>query len=86
MIFAFISVAHLAQTDGTGHILQFAIAVGRAGQAIQRVVGDIEFHHAAPDIGQTLVLRADLHALGDRRGAGSRQTPAALDLDQTEPA
>ena len=29
-------VAHLAQADGAGHVLQLAVAVGRAGQAVER--------------------------------------------------
>ena len=34
-------IAHRAQADIAGDILQFAIAVGGAGEAIQRVVGDV---------------------------------------------
>ena len=49
MVFALVAVANIAQADGTSHILQFAIAVGRAGQAVERMVGDVEFHHALAD-------------------------------------
>ena len=41
------SVADLAQSDHTGHVLQFAVAVGRTGQAVQRMVGDVELHDIA---------------------------------------
>ncbi len=36
MVVAVISVAHVPQADGAGHVLQLAIAVGGAGQAIER--------------------------------------------------
>ena len=86
VIFALVAVAHLAQADRAGHVLEFAVAVGGAGQAVQRMIGDIEFHDATAHAGQALILGADLHALGDGRGAGGRQAASALDLDQTEPA
>jgi hypothetical protein len=42
------AVTHLAQAHHAGHGLQLAVAVGGAGQAIQRMVGDVELHHIAP--------------------------------------
>jgi hypothetical protein len=42
------AVTHLAQAHHPGHGLQLAVAVRGAGQAIQRMVGDIELHHIAP--------------------------------------
>ena len=50
MVLALIAVAHLAQADGARHVLQLAIAVGGAGQAIERMVGDVELHHAAAQL------------------------------------
>ncbi len=47
---AVVAVADVAQADRAGHVLQLAVAVGRAGQAIERMVGDVEFHHAAADV------------------------------------
>ena len=47
---ALVAVAHVAQPDGAGHVLQLAVAVGRAGEAIQRMVGDVELHHAAAQL------------------------------------
>ena len=69
VIRALVAIAHLAQADHAGHVLQFAVAVGRAGEAIEWVIGDVQLHHAAADFGQLRRLRADLHAGGDRRGA-----------------
>ncbi len=43
-------IAHIAQANGTRHVLQFAIAVRRTGQAVQRMVGDVQLHHAAPQL------------------------------------
>ena len=48
MVGALIAIAHLAQPDGASHVLQLAIPVGRAGQAIQRMVGDVQLHHPTP--------------------------------------
>ena len=69
MVLALIAVAHLAQADGAGHVLQLAVAVGGAGEAVQRMVGDVELHHALADAGETVVLRRDLDAGRDGRGA-----------------
>ena len=41
------AVADLAQPDDAGHVLQLAVAVGGAGQAVERVVGDVQLHDAA---------------------------------------
>jgi len=38
VVLALIAIADIAQADGAGHVLQFAIAVGGAGQAVQRMV------------------------------------------------
>ena len=53
---ALVAVAHLAQAHDAGHVLQFAMAVGGAGQAVERVIGDIQLHHAAAHVGDLLVL------------------------------
>ncbi len=86
VVVAGITVAHLAQADRARHVLQLAIAVRAAGQAIERMVGDVELHHAAAQLLQPLRLRAHLHAFGDRRGARSGRAGTAVDLHQAEPA
>ena len=83
---AVIAVSHLAQAHRAGHVLQFAIAIGRAGQAVERVLGDIELHHALAEPLQSVGLGVHHHAFGDRRGAGGGRAVAALDLDQAKPA
>ena len=35
---AVVAVAHLAQSDRAGHVLKLAIAIGRAGQAVERML------------------------------------------------
>ena len=50
-----IAVAHLAQAHRAGHVLQLAIAIGRAGQAVERMVGDVKLHHA---LAQPLAARS----------------------------
>ena len=83
---AVVAVAHLAQADRTRHVLQLAIAVGRAGEAIERMVGDVELHDAATQGLELAGLRTHLHAWGDRRGARGRRACAAFDLDEAEAA
>ena len=86
MVLALIAIAHVAQADRAGHVLQFAIAVGGAGQAVQRMVGDVQLHHALAQLLQALGLGMDDEAVHRGRGAGGRRSGAALDLDQAEPA
>ena len=50
VVLARVAVAHLAQADGAGHVLELAVAVGRAGEAIERVIGDVELHHVAAHV------------------------------------
>ncbi len=86
MVGAVIAVAHFAQADRARHVLQLAIAVGGAGQAVERMIGDVELHHAAAQLGEARRLGLHLHAGFDRRGAGGGRAPAAFDLDQAEAA
>ena len=53
VIGALIAVAHFAQADDARHILQFAVAIGRTGQAVERMIGDVQLHHAAADVGES---------------------------------
>ena len=86
MVLAVKTIAHITQTDRTGHVLQFAVAVGRAGQAIERVIGDVQLHDIAPSRRKRVRLRANLHASLDGRRAGCRVAFAAFDFDETEAA
>ena len=58
---ALATVAHFAQSHDARHVLQFAVPVGGTGQAVKGMVGDIEFHHAAANVGNLLVLRGDFY-------------------------
>jgi hypothetical protein len=69
VIRAVVAVAHFAQADRAGHVLQLAVAVGRAGEAVERMVGNIQFHDAATQLAEFAALRPHLHARGDRCGA-----------------
>ena len=81
-----LGVAHFTQANQTSHVLQLAIAIGGASQAIQRVIGNVQLHHAATDICKLRCLGADLHARLDRRGARSRVASAAFNLYQAHTA
>ena len=80
------AVAHIAQTGDTGHVLQFAVAVGAACQAIQRVVGDVQLHHAFAQVLQLRCLGVHHHAVFSRCGARGRVAFAAVDFYQTQAA
>ncbi len=86
MIGAVVAVAHLAQPNRARHVLQFAVSIGGAGQAVQRMVGDVKLHHAAPDRLEARRLGIHGNARHDRRCAGRRRAVASLDLDQAKPA
>ena len=86
MVLAAIAVAHLAQADGPGHVLQFAVAVGRASQAVERVIGDVELHHALAQPLQPVGLRLHHHASATGVVHDAGVPLAALDLDQAQPA
>src|SRR5690606_34724527 len=62
VVLALVPVAHVAQADVGGLFLQLAIVVGRAGQAVERVVGDVQLHHALAQLLEPRGLRLDLHA------------------------
>ena len=66
VVVAGVAVADVAQPDDPGHVLQLAVAVGRAGQAVERVVGDVELHHAAAQPVELGALGVHLHAVGAR--------------------
>ncbi|MCY1199487.1 hypothetical protein D9M72_108910 [compost metagenome] len=83
---AVVAVAHVAQAHHAGHVLQFAVAVGRTGQAVQRVVGDVELHDAAAQFVQLRRFGVDHHAVLGRGRARSGVAPPAFDLHQAKPA
>ena len=70
-----------------GHVMQLASAIGLAGHAIGRMIGEIELHHAAAQRGQPLAFAVcTTMPSRHRRGAGGRRAVAAFDLDQAKPA
>ena len=81
-----IAIAHLAKPHRARHILQLAIAIGSAGQTVQRMIGDVKLHDIAANLLQLAGLGGHHHALGNGSGAGCRQAVAALDLHKAKPA
>src|SRR5690606_22545147 len=80
------AIAHAAQAHHTGHVLQFAIAIGRTGQAVQGVIGDVQLHHIAAQLVQGVVFGLDNHAFFHQGGAGSRVAATAFNVHQTQTA
>ena len=86
MVLAGHAITHGAQPYGTRHALQFTVAVGGAGQAIQRMIRDIQLHDVTTQISQFRRLGAYFHAGLGGCGAGRRETASAFDLDQAQAA
>jgi hypothetical protein len=86
MIGAVIAITHFPKAYDTSHVLQFAVAVGGAGETIQRVVGDVELHNPASQVGEFWRLGADFQSGFDGSRAGRRVASTALDLYETETA
>ena len=84
VIGAVVAVAHVAKADVARLCLQLAVAVGAAGQTVERMVRDVELHHASSQPLQPGRPGMHDHALFCRRRAGSGRAFAALDLDETE--
>src|SRR6185503_18886117 len=86
MVLAVIAVADFAQAHRARHVLQLAVAVRGTGQAVQRMVADIELHDPAAQLRDAVGLGVHLHAvLGRRRAGGGRPFPP-LDLDEAQTA
>jgi hypothetical protein len=86
MIVAGIAIAHVAQADFGGGVLQLAVVIGAARQAIERMIGDVKFHHPSPQLFEAWRLGVDDHALLGRGGAARRCAAPSLDLDQAQAA
>jgi len=86
VVLAVVTISHFAQTDRARHFLQLTIAVGRAGQAVERMVGDVKLHDPAPDGMQPRRRGFHGNSRRDRRRAGGGKAVAALDLDEAQAA
>ncbi len=86
MVGALIAITHVAQADVPGLGLQFAIAIGAASQAVERVVGDVELHHPPAQLFEARRMGAHNHALFGRGRTGGRCSSATLNLDEAEAA
>ena len=73
-----IGVAHLAQAHGASHVLQFTVAVRGAGEAVERMIGDVELHHAPSHPRHLLGLGPHRH--GRARPARCRRRSARAGL------
>ncbi len=78
-------IPDLAKADCPRLILKFAIPVRCAGQAIERVIRNVELHHALAQFLQEVRLRPHDHA-GFDRGRATRGSPlSAVDFDKAQP-
>ena len=81
-----VAIAHFAQADRARHVLQLAIAVGGTGQAVERMIGNVQLHHAAPQSRERGTLGAHFHPGANGSGARSRIAALAFDFDQAQAA
>src|SRR5262249_52814066 len=86
VVLTLVAVPDLTQADCACHVLQFAVAIGTTGEAVERVVGDVELHDVLTEFGDLRRLRPHDHAVGHRGRARGRRAPAAVDLDQAQSA
>lgn len=83
-------IANFPYTDFRGDRLQFAIAVHFAGQTIQRVIGEDEFHDIFAQVPHLAGLRVNIHPWRKRSVAGGNDTARSVfhqcNLDGTDAA
>ena len=72
--------------EPAAQLLQLAVAVAGAGQAVLLVVGQNQVQHAHLGVVHLLGVGKDLHALPHHGGAGGQQLALAGDLHHTHPA
>ena len=81
-----VAVAHRPHADEAGHLMHFAIAGGGCGQGLDRMIGEVQLHHPAPQPAHPLGPGGDLHPRRDGRGAGGGGAATPFDLHETKPA
>ncbi|MEO8743078.1 MAG: hypothetical protein ABI365_07805, partial [Lysobacteraceae bacterium] len=69
MIRAIEAVAHFVYTDRFSHLLDLGAEAVGGILARERMIGQVELHHAAAKFAELFVLRGHLHARRDRRRA-----------------
>ena len=69
-----------------GQVLQAAVAVCLAHEAVVSAAGQQQFDVQLARAVDSFRLREDFHAGADRRGTGGDQRTGAADLDQADPA
>ena len=79
-------ITHIAKANGAGLILQFAVTIGGACEAIERMVGDIKLHDAFPQFRQMRGLGVYDHAGFDRRRTTGRGAFAAINFNKAQTA
>ena len=80
------AVAHIAQSCDACHVLQLTVAVGAAGQAVQRMVRDVQLHHAFAQVLQLGGLGMHHHASFGGCGARGRKAFATINFHQAQTA
>src|ERR1700742_3714782 len=86
MVFAFVTVPDFSQSDHSRHVLELAIPVCTARQAVERMIRNVKLHHAFAKLLQLRRRRTDLHPWLGQSGAGGGRSAPALDLHKAETA
>ena len=69
-----------------GHVLQLALAAGVADGAVEGMVAEEQLQCGFPGLGDFRGFGGDVHALGDRGGAGGLELGHLLDADDAHAA
>ena len=75
------AVTHVSEADLARGRLQLTITICRTGQAIQRMVTDVQFHYATTDFCQLIALSGHRHTRLDGGGAGRRIPSTTLNMN-----
>ena len=78
--------APLPDAQLLGQLLQLAIAVADAVEAVVGMIGQQQFDDRLAGLHGAGRMRADLHAVGDGKGATGHQAALAFDLDDAHAA
>ena len=86
MVVAVVSVTNIAKANCARHVLQFAVAIGSACEAVQWVIADVQLHYSAAQALEFWCLCADRHARRAWCGARSRSALASINFHQAQAA
>ncbi|MPN17382.1 hypothetical protein SDC9_164735 [bioreactor metagenome] len=81
-----ISIAGFLDSQFVGHVLEFTLAVARAGETVQGMAHQNKLQHGLPGFNYFRGVRMDHHAGSDRCSAGRKKLGVLFCLDEADSA